>query len=205
LRGIFIFLSFLSFSCLKTNINYDFLNQETESFEKGKNLKMSYFENGDRRFILETKNLESFETYFFVEKRNLGTCITDSVLLDFDFKNLNKDSLKNISVFSDSVLVKYYNVSGDTILEIFANKMIHYANEDIIELKNNVYLKNYNNNVLQTERLFWNMKKNKILSLDSVDIQTEDKIINGCGFYSDDNFENYKIYNISGLIQVDTD
>ena len=198
-------LSFLSFSCLKTNINYDFLNQENGSFEKGKNLKISYFSNGDRRFILETKNLESFETYLFFEKRNLGTCMSDSVLLDFDFRNINKDSLKNISVFTDSVLVKYYNVSGDTILEIFANKMIHYANEDIIELTKNVNLKNYNNNVLKTERLFWNMKKNKILSLDSVDIQTEDKIINGCGFYSDDNFENYKIYNISGLIRLDTD
>ena len=48
-------------------------------------------------------------------------------------------------------------------------------------------------------------KKEKILSLDSVIIETKDKIIRGCGFYSDDNFENYKIYNISGIIQLNSD
>ena len=58
---------------------------------------------------------------------------------------------------------------------------------------------------LQTNRLFWNIEKKKILSLDSVIIQTADKIIHGCGLYSDDNFENYKIYNIHGIVQIDTD
>ena len=50
-----------------------------------------------------------------------------------------------------------------------------------------------------------NINKNKFLSLDSVLIQTSDKVINGCGFYSDDNFENYKIYNINGVLQVESE
>ena len=49
------------------------------------------------------------------------------------------------------------------------------------------------------------LTKKKLLSYDSVKIKLEDKIINGCGFYSDHNFENYKIFNISGVIDIESD
>ena len=86
-----------------------------------------------------------------------------------------------------------------------SQRLVHYVNKDIIELINNVQLKNYNGDLLKTNQLFWNIENNNILSLDTVSIKTSDKVINGCGFYSDDNFENYKIFNINGVIQIDQD
>ena len=192
-------------SCINNQINYDFLNTEANAYEKGKRLKMFYFSEGERKFILQTNNMESYQDYTFVDKELNGDCVIDTMLIECEIQNINKDTLKNISIFSDSVSIVNYNNIGDSIFEIFSQELIHYSNEDIIELKKNVQLKNSNNNILKTDRLFWNVEKNKILSLDSVIIQTDDKIIRGCGFYSDDNFENYKIFNINGIIQIDVD
>jgi hypothetical protein len=190
---------------MNNNIDYNFLNTEFNAFEKGNNLKMFYFFEGNKKFLLQTNIMESYQDYIFLKKENSADCILDTILIDFDFQNIDQDTLKNISIFSDSVSIVNYNNIGDSIFEIFSQELIHYSNEDIVELKKNVQLKNFNNHILKTNRLFWNIDKKKILSLDSVSIQTSDKIIHGCGFYSDDNFENYQIYNIHGVIQIDSD
>tara|TARA_B100001250_G_C19499272_1_gene656644 strand:+ start:76 stop:648 length:573 start_codon:yes stop_codon:yes gene_type:complete len=190
---------------MNNNIDYDFLNTEFNSFEKGKNLKILYFSEGSKRFLLKTHTMESFEDYVLVTKNETQACIPDSTFSDFDLQKINQDTLQNISVFSDSVLIINYNNLGDSIFQVSAEKIINYSDEDIVELKKNVVLKNNKNNILKTNRLFWNIEKKKFLSLDSVIIQTSDKSIHGCGLYSDDNFENYQIYNIRGEIQIDTD
>ena len=190
-------------SCINNNIDYDFLNSEVNTYEQGRNLKMFYFSEGKKNFFLQTTTMKSYQDYVFLKPESQGDCILDTILIDFEFQNLNKDTLKNISIFSDSVSIVNYNNDGDSIFEIFSQEIIHYSNEEIIELKKDVELKNYNNNILKTNRLFWNIENNKILSLDSVTIQTSDKIIHGCGFYSDDNFDNYKIFNINAVIQID--
>jgi len=192
-------------SCINSNIDYDFLNSEFNTYEQGKNLKTFYFSEGKKNFFLQTTTMKSYQDYFFLKPESQEGCILDTILVEFEFQNLNKDTLKNISIFSDSVSIVNYNNDGDSIFEIFSQEIIHYSNEDIIELKKDVELKNYNNNILKTNRLFWNIENNKILSLDSVVIQTSDKIIHGCGFYSDDNFDNYKIFNINGVIQIESD
>ncbi len=190
---------------MNNNIDYDFLNTEVTGFEKGNNLKMFYFSDGNKKFLLQTNIMESYQDYVLFKQEDIGDCVLDTILTAFEFQNINQDTLKNISIFSDSVSIVNYNNIGDSIFEIFSQELIHYSNEDIIELKKNVQLKNSNNNILKTARLFWNIEKKKILSLDSVTIQTSDKIIHGCGFYSDDNFENYKIYNTHAVIQIDSD
>lgn len=192
-------------SCVNNNIDYDFLNSDVDTYENGKNLKMFYFSEGNKKFLLQTRKMESFQDYDFIKNDDNGVCVLDNILIDFNFQNINKDTLQNISIFSDSVSIVNYNNVGDSIFEIFSKELIHYSDEDIVELRKNVQLKNYKNDILKTNRLFWNLEKNKIVSLDSVIIQTRDKIINGCGFYSDDNFENYRIYNITGVLQIDSE
>ena len=190
---------------MNSNLDYNFLELNNSSSEKGLGLTMVYFSKGEKKVVLETNIMESFENYIFLEKRHIFNCIPDSILRNFNFNKINQDSLKNLSFFSDNILIKYYNTYGDSIFQILSDKMTHYTNQEMVELKNNVVLKNNNKDVLKTSSLFWNISKEKILSLDSVIIETKDKIIRGCGFYSDDNFENYKIYNISGIIQLNSD
>ncbi len=201
----YIFFFILFYSCVNNNFNYDFLDSGNASSEKGFGLKMLYFSEGQKKVLLKTDLMEHFENYIFLNKTYTFNCILDSILKNFNFEQINQDSLRNLSFFSDNIVIKYYNNYGDSIFQIFSDKMTHYTNQDVVELKSNVILKNNNQDVLKTNSLFWNISKEKILALDSVIIQTEDKIIRGCGFYSDDNFENYKIYNISGIIHVNTD
>tara|TARA_Y100000589_G_scaffold21081_1_gene17502 strand:- start:40410 stop:40910 length:501 start_codon:yes stop_codon:yes gene_type:complete len=164
---------------------------------------MNYFSNGSKRFLLQTKNMESYKDYVYVNKDYNNLCFMDTILYELEPQFILKDSVYDISFFYDSVLVINYNNLGDSVFEISSQKLIHYVNKDIIELTNNVQLKNYNGDLLKTNQLFWNIENNNILSLDTVSIKTSDKVINGCGFYSDDNFENYKIFNINGIIQID--
>jgi len=204
LRKYFFFIFFLIISsCSNKDINYDFLNNEVSSHEKASNLYMNYFSNGSKRFLLQTKNMESYKDYVYVNKDYNNLCFMDTILYELEPQFILKDSVYDISFFYDSVLVINYNNLGDSVFEISSQKLIHYVNKDIIELTNNVQLKNYNGDLLKTNQLFWNIENNNILSLDTVSIKTSDKVINGCGFYSDDNFENYKIFNINGIIQID--
>ena len=192
-------------ACSNNEINYDFLNNELPSHEKASNLDMNYFSNGSKRFLLQTKNMESYKDYVYINKDYNNSCFMDTILYELEPQFILEDSVYDISFFYDSVLVINYNNLGDSVFEISSQKLIHYVNKDIIELTNNVQLKNYNGDLLKTNQLFWNIENNNILSLDTVSIKTSDKLINGCGFYSDDNFENYKIFNINGIIQIDQD
>ena len=192
-------------ACSNNEINYDFLNNELSSHEMASNLEMNYFSNGSKRFLLQTKNMESYKDYVYLNKDYNNSCFMDTILYELKPQFILEDSVYDISFFYDSVLVINYNNLGDSVFEISSQKLIHYVNKDIIELINNVQLKNYNGDLLKTNQLFWNIENNNILSLDTVSIKTSDKEINGCGFYSDDNFENYKIFNINGIIQIDQD
>jgi len=203
LKKFLIFIFSFS-SCLDNNINYDFLNIDQDSFEKAKNLEMTFFTDGIKNFVLTTENMNSFIDYSS-KKDYTQFCISDSILDNFNFSNILKDTLRSVTIFSDSVLIMNFNNLGDSIFEIQSDELVNYVDEEIVELTNNVKLKNYENFNLETNKLFWNTKKKKLLSYDSVKIKLEDKIINGCGFYSDHNFETYKIFNISGVINIESD
>ena len=202
-KYLFFIFYFLISACSNNEINYDFLNNELSSHEKASNLDMNYFSNGNKRFLLQTKNMESYKDYVYLNKDYSNSCFMDTILYELEPQFILEDSVYDISFFYDSVLVINYNNLGDSVFEISSQKLIHYVNKDIIELINNVQLKNYNGDLLKTNQLFWNIENNNILSLDTVSIKTSDKVINGCGFYSDDNFKNYKIFNINGIIQID--
>lgn len=202
-KYLFFIFYFLISACSNNEINYDFLNNELSSHEKASNIEMNYFSNGNKRFFLQTKNMESYKDYAYLNKDYINSCFMDTILYKLEPQFILEDSVYDISFFDDSVLVINYNNLGDSVFEVSSQKLIHYVSKDIIELTNNVQLKNYNGDLLKTNQLFWNIETNNILSLDTVLIKTSDKVINGCGFYSDDNFENYKIFNIDGIIQID--
>ena len=202
-KYLFFIFYFLISACSNNEINYDFLNNDLSSHEKASNLDMNYFSNGSKRFLLQTKNMESYKDYVYLNKDYNNSCFMDTILYELEPQFILEDTVYDISFFYDSVLVINYNNLGDSVFEISSQKLIHYVNKDIIELINNVQLKNYNGDLLKTNQLFWNIETNNILSLDTVSIKTSDKLINGCGFYSDDNFKNYKIFNINGIIQID--
>ncbi|MFZ9943462.1 MAG: LPS export ABC transporter periplasmic protein LptC, partial [Bacteroidia bacterium] len=72
----------------------------------------------------------------------------------------------------------------------------------MMEAFGNVEVVNFKNEKLNTEYLVWNEMTKKISSNEFVKITTTDKIIFGTGFESNQDFTNYRIFKITGTINI---
>ena len=133
-KYLFFIFYFLISACSNNEINYDFLNNELSSHEKASNLEMNYFSNGNKRFFLQTKNMESYKDYAYLNKDYNNSCFMDTILYKLEPQFILEDSMYDISFFDDSVLVINYNNLGDSVFEVSSQKLIHYVSKDIIEL-----------------------------------------------------------------------
>jgi len=75
--------------------------------------------------------------------------------------------------------------------------------ENVMEARNDVVVVNSKGEKLNTEHLIWDEKSSKIYSKEFVKITTPDKIIYGNGFEANQDFTNYKIFNIKGVITLE--
>lgn len=87
--------------------------------------------------------------------------------------------------------------------QIKSNIAIYYQNKELWELRNDVEAVNSKGEVINTELMFWDQKKKTIYSDQFIKITRENEIITGYGFESDERLENYKIKNISGILEVE--
>ena len=117
-KYLFFIFYFLIYSCSNNEINYDFLNNELSSIEKASNLEMNYFSNGSKRFFLQTKNMESYKDYAYLNKDYINSCFMDTILYKLEPQFILEDSVYDISFFDDSVLVINYNNLGDSVFEV---------------------------------------------------------------------------------------
>jgi LPS export ABC transporter protein LptC len=84
-------------------------------------------------------------------------------------------------------------------------KYAEYAeNEKIIVLRDSVVIRNYKNEQLETEELFWNERDSRIYSKKFVKVTTPQEIIHGYGFSSNMEFTEWEIDSVSGIFQSGT-
>ena len=83
-----------------------------------------------------------------------------------------------------------------------ANYGVMYDEQGITEVRDNVVVVNKKGEQVNTERLIWNEKTNKIYSDKFVKITTADEILYGKGFEANQNFTEYRIFNITGVINI---
>jgi LPS export ABC transporter protein LptC len=86
--------------------------------------------------------------------------------------------------------------------QLDANYAISHENEKIIEVRNDVRLENVKGERLNTEKLTWNQASKKIYTDQFVKITTPDEVIYGDGFESNQNFTEYKIFKIRGILSL---
>ena len=107
---------------------------------------------------------------------------------------------RNEIVFPKGIDVSFYSDGINIQSPLQANYAIKKTKTDITEIKENVILKNFKGEQLNTEHLIWD-EKNAILKSDKeVTIITQKEIIKGTGFEADQEFDSYKINNITGSI-----
>lgn len=101
------------------------------------------------------------------------------------------------------VHVRFYRSDGNVESELTADYAISYEKSNVMTAKKNVVLINTNGEKLNSEELNWSEKDHRIFTEEFVTITTEDEVIYGHGFESNEDFTKYKINKISGTIQIE--
>ena len=96
----------------------------------------------------------------------------------------------------------FYNKTGEAESSLTADYAISYENKKIIEVRNNVRVKNINNEALETEKLIWDERRELIYTDNFIKIKTPDEILYGTGFESNQNFTRYRIKNLTGRVTI---
>ena len=58
---------------------------------------------------------------------------------------------------------------------------------------------------MESQELTWNIKTKRVWTDKAIRIKTPDNIINGIGFDADEDFSNYTIRKVTGIVSVDDD
>lgn len=107
--------------------------------------------------------------------------------------------------FPDGIQVWFYDSLKNVKSQLSARYAIQYINEDKIEVRNDVVVVNQQNQTINTELLIWDQKKAMIYSDKFVKITTEDEVLFGDGFESDETFDKWIILKPRGSFRVETE
>ncbi|MEI6576245.1 MAG: LPS export ABC transporter periplasmic protein LptC [Bacteroidota bacterium] len=112
---------------------------------------------------------------------------------------------ESILEFPKGMRVIFYKEMKESSVLTAKYAVIH-ENTNLMEARNDVEITNLEKSEkLNTERLIWDQRKQKIYSNEFVKITTSDKVLFGQGFESDQNFDNWVIKKLSGSISINPD
>ncbi|GAB4255026.1 MAG: hypothetical protein Kow0079_11670 [Vicingaceae bacterium] len=102
----------------------------------------------------------------------------------------------------NGVQVFFYDSAKHINAQLKAEKIIHKVNDQLMVASGNVEVINEKKEQLNTEKLYWNQKEGKIYSNDFVKITTQEEILMGEGFESNEDFTKYSIKKLKGTINI---
>jgi LPS export ABC transporter protein LptC len=102
----------------------------------------------------------------------------------------------------DGVKVEFFDKEMKPSTTMTARRAIKREKAQQMEAFGNVEVVNAKGEKLNTEHLVWNEITKKISSDEFVKITTSDKIIYGKGFESNQDFTSYRIFKITGTINI---
>jgi len=98
--------------------------------------------------------------------------------------------------------IQFFDQNMGVESELKAKYAIHYENDSKWEAQNDVVVVNKKGEQLNTEKLIWNEREERLTSDEHVKITTQDEIIYGKGFEANQDFSRYKIFNVKGRITI---
>jgi LPS export ABC transporter protein LptC len=105
--------------------------------------------------------------------------------------------------FPQGIIVTNYTDSLTIDSKLTSNYAIYYEKKKLWNARYDVVAVNSRGQVLNTEQLFWDEEGKRIYSNDMVKITSENDVVFGQGFESDERFDNWVIRKISAEIYVD--
>jgi LPS export ABC transporter protein LptC len=101
--------------------------------------------------------------------------------------------------------VEFFDTLMNITSRMSANYAISHDENKLVEARNDVVVVNQLGERLNTEHLVWDQEKAIIFSDKFVKITTEDEILYGDGFESDERFDQWTILGPRGTFTIDTD
>lgn len=155
----------------------------------------------------EIKELTNREELPSLTVMDLTSTITDSGKVKYRFITSEMqqfDQRKEPAIeFPKGLHLYIFDKSEEVDAQIKCNEAIYHQSKKLWELRNDVEAVNTKGEIINTELLFWDANNQTIYSDQFIKITTDTEIITGHGFESDERMENYKIKNISGILQVE--
>jgi LPS export ABC transporter protein LptC len=95
--------------------------------------------------------------------------------------------------------LEFYRYKDSVTLEasVMADRAIYWDAKNLWEATGNVKVRNIKDELLETEKLYWDQNTHKIYTDAWVKITNKDMVINGEGLTSDEAFDNYEIKKVS--------
>lgn len=142
-------------------------------------------------------------------QENLHVRYTDSTQLRMEIEAPVAESYPNLKEpqreFPEGLKVRFYNKNGELSSRLRADYALQLIDEGRWEARGNVVVINKEGEKLQTEKLFWDSRREKIYTDAFVRLTTEDEVILGNGFEADQNFEQYEIKEVTGTLTIEED
>jgi len=105
----------------------------------------------------------------------------------------------------EGFLMMFYDSLMQETSRISAKYAIHYQTDQLIDARNDVIVQNIESGEkLNTEQLIWDQKGQMIYTEKFVKITTQEEVLYGDGFESDERFTNWIIKNPTGTFYIDT-
>jgi lipopolysaccharide export system protein LptC len=117
---------------------------------------------------------ESFGvTYLFSDSARVTAKMEVGHLIEKEEKDEDKKNRENVMYMEDSLHISFLTPGGATTSEISASRGTYYKDQGLAVLEGNVEMTNVRGEQLQTEKLFWDEKKEEIYNHTFVRIETE--------------------------------
>lgn len=113
----------------------------------------------------------------------------------------NKNQNDAFVYFPNDIKIIFYNNNQAPTSTLTANQAVYFTKSQKAYLKHNVTFINDKNEKLKTEDLEWNQISGKITTDKPVQIITPTQIIKGVGIVCEQDFSEYKLQNITGIVQ----
>ncbi len=114
-----------------------------------------------------------------------------------------KDITPPFVEMKDGLRVDFFNEAAVMQNTLTAKYGRYYESKGNVLVKDSVVVKNVKGETLETEELIWNEKLGKFYSDKQVKVTTPTQIIYGDGLEANQDFSQYQIKNVKGVISVD--
>ncbi|NQU81393.1 MAG: LPS export ABC transporter periplasmic protein LptC [Bacteroidetes bacterium] len=158
----------------------------------------------DIEVISSLTNIDNLPSQTIV---NLETIYTDSAKIQLIVKsklvetyNQEEDSYLE---FPKGLEVFFYDKNEMVESQLSAKYAIYHKADQLWEAKDSVVVINANDEILNTEQLFWDENKKLIYTSKFVSITTTNEIIYGEGMEANENFTNWKIMKPRGTFYLE--